>query len=116
MVVSLCPGAIINIQNPIYFYYRDQQLSTRGYPTNNSRATIIVMGPQQSTAIDGLAYPNLDNVSVRNIVVNGNRPALGRIVDGNALMEMGGQSDGQIVDSVRVYEPRGWSALHAFGA
>jgi hypothetical protein len=51
-------------------------------------------------------------VAVKNIQINGNRPGLGWMGNGQALVEMGGNAADQIIDNCHVYEPRGWSALH----
>ncbi|KAL8290016.1 hypothetical protein RQP46_002955 [Phenoliferia psychrophenolica] len=51
-------------------------------------------------------------IAVRNIQVNGQRPALGYLGNGVGLLEMGGTVNGQIIDNCHIYEPRGWTALH----
>lgn len=110
--VSLCPGATINLQAPIFFTAEGQVLTTQGQPTGDTRATISVQGADQSCAIYG-ACDSCSNVVVENIQVAGNRDTLGRIVTGVGLLEMGGDTKGQIVRNSHIYEPRGWSALHA---
>ncbi|GAA6058121.1 hypothetical protein JCM3770_005949 [Rhodotorula araucariae] len=109
--VYLCPGTTIDITNAVFFTAENQVLTTYGNPTGDTRATLVVQGSTQSCAIYGVQAP-LDNVVLRNIQINGNRPALGRIADGIALIEMGGNTKGQRISSVHAYEPRGWSALH----
>ncbi|BGP47899.1 hypothetical protein JCM10450v2_003764 [Rhodotorula kratochvilovae] len=110
--VYLCPGATISITNAIFFTEANQVLTTYGNPTDNTRATLVVKGSSQSCAIYGVQAP-LDNVVLRNLQINGNRPALGRIADGLALIEMGGDTTGQKISSVHAWEPRGWSVLHS---
>ncbi|KAK4704505.1 hypothetical protein P7C70_g1699, partial [Phenoliferia sp. Uapishka_3] len=110
--VYLCPNANITITAPIFFSAASQTLATQGYPTDNSRAMITVTGASQSVAIFG-AVGGGNNIAVRNVQIDGNREGLGLIVGGQALMEMGGDNTGQVIDSVHAFEPRGWSCLHA---
>lgn len=48
---------------------------------------------------------------MRNIQVNGNRPALGP-ASGGGLIEIGGASSNILVDHVHSFNSRGFSALH----
>ena len=108
--VSLCTNAVFNLKHPIVFTAPDQELSTQGYPSGFARATIVVTGVNQTAAIIG----NCDQCSglkLRNIQVNGNRPALG-LFRGSGNIEIGGPTSNQLVDRVHSYEPRGWSCLH----
>lgn len=73
------------------------------------------MGPTQATAVVG----NCDfctAIRLSNVILNGNRDLLGRIdpsEGGSALIEIGGNNaEGQLVENVWSYNPRGWSALH----
>lgn len=43
--------------------------------------------------------------------MDGNRPQLLRVEKGAALLELG-NAEGQRVTNCRLFEPRGWSALH----
>jgi hypothetical protein len=108
-IVQLCPGITFNLTDPVVFTASGQELSTQGYPTDDTRATLVVTGATQATAVRG-SCQSCSHVALRNVQVNGNRPALGLQRDG--LIEMGGPTVGQIVDHVRSFEPRGWSALH----
>lgn len=109
--VQLCPGSVLTIIEPITFTAANQELSTKGYPTDGSRALIRVLGPTQTTAI--AAYCDACNgARILNIQVDGNRPNLGRIgVLAGALIEAG-IATGQTISYVKAYEPRGWSCLH----
>ena len=71
-------------------------------PTDNSRATLVVANSTQCTAIYG-ACDLCQNIAVRNVQVNGNRPALGQY-GGAGLLEMGGNTKGQTVDNCHLYE------------
>jgi hypothetical protein len=69
--LSLCPNAQYLIQAPIVFTAPNQEISTWGYPTDDSRATLIVSGPiandkGHTTAVDGTCA-NCDGVKLRNI-------------------------------------------------
>ncbi|KAK4055485.1 hypothetical protein OIV83_000031 [Microbotryomycetes sp. JL201] len=109
--VFLCPGARIKITNPIFFTAQKQMLATQGFPAGKDRAIIEVTGPQQSNAIYG-ACDQCSGVTVRNVQVYGARDKLGWIPGGLALLEMGGSTKGQIIRTCKIWEPRGWSALH----
>ncbi|KAM0751727.1 hypothetical protein T439DRAFT_300725 [Meredithblackwellia eburnea MCA 4105] len=113
-VVYLCPSVTISLRNPIQFTAANQTIVTRGQPTDSTRATLLVTGATQTNAITG-SCAACSGVQLRNIQVNGNRPALGFIsgsAGGSALLEMGGTNQGQIIDNVKAYEPRSWSTLH----
>ncbi len=61
------------IQAPILFAAPHQEISTEGYPTDNSRATLVVNGPVangqgHTTAIDGTCA-NCSGIILRNIQV-----------------------------------------------
>lgn len=105
-------------------------LPTVGNPTGATRATIRVTGSDQACAIYGV-QAGADRAILRNVQVDGARPALGRSSEGLALIEMGGNTQGQQITSIRAYEcvpfhparlftatdrhalrPRGWTALH----
>jgi hypothetical protein len=52
-----------------------------------------------------------DNIAIRSLIIDGNRPLLLRVPKGEALVEMG-NANGQEIRDCRLKEPRGWSALH----
>ncbi|KAI5123415.1 hypothetical protein M0805_006120 [Coniferiporia weirii] len=113
-VLSLCPNTEYRIEAPIAFTFPNQEISTQGYPTDDSRATLvvngtIVNGTGQSTAIDGTCS-NCNGVILRNIQIDGSRE--GTIIDGGANIEMGGDNSGQLVEFVHSFNPRSWSCLH----
>ena len=91
------------------------QLQTLGAPTGTTRATLSVQGAEQATAVVG----NCDfctAITLQSVIINGNRPTLGRIDPsdgGSALIEFGGNyAQGQLIQNVWSFEPRGWSCLH----
>lgn len=51
------------------------------------------------------------DATIKNLVIDGNRPQLLRVPLGGALIEVG-NAERQSVTGCRLYEPRGWSALH----
>jgi hypothetical protein len=109
-IVSLCASAVFNLKNPIIFTAQNQEVSTEGYPTSSTRATLVVTGVNQTAAIIGNCG-QCSGLKIRNIQVNGNRPILG-LFTGSANIEIGGPNSNQLVDHVNSYEPRGWSCLH----
>jgi len=114
-ILSLCPNTQYLIQAPILFAAPNQEISTVGYPTDDSRATLVVSGPVangqgHTTAIDGTCA-NCSGVKLRNIQINGTRagaPPTG----GGANIEMGGPNSNQLIEYVHSYDPRSWSCLH----
>lgn len=73
-VLQLCPQETYLIQSPILFASPSQEISTAGYPTDDSRAILLVSGPVfpnrtgHSTAVDGTCA-TCSNVVLRNIQV-----------------------------------------------
>jgi len=110
--VYLCPGANIQLTGSIFFTAASQTLATYGLPTGSTRATLTVTGANQTNAVYG-ALDNCDDIALRNVQIDGARETLGIWTDNPlALIEFGGNNDGQIIDNVHAYEPRGWSCLH----
>jgi hypothetical protein len=72
-ILQLCANAQYMIQRPILFAAPNQEISTQGYPTDYSRATLVVNGPVSNgkghtTAVDGTCS-NCNGVKLRNIQV-----------------------------------------------
>ncbi|RSH89370.1 hypothetical protein EHS25_002482 [Saitozyma podzolica] len=109
-VVSLCPGSVHRLNGTVYFTAQRQTLTTLGDPLGRDRALLIVEGANQATAVqadcDDCSY-----ATIKSIEVDGNRPLLLRIPKGAALIETG-NGEGHTVKDCKLYEPRGWSALH----
>lgn len=103
------------------FAFPDQEISTEGYPTDDSRATILINGALaddgsgQTTAVDGTcvasAPGSCNGVKLRNVQINGARNG-GSPVTGGGNVEMGGSNANQLVEYVRSYNPRGWTCMH----
>lgn len=71
--LQLCPGAQYLIQEPLFFSFPDQEISTFGYPTGDDRATLVVNGPVangqgHTTAVDGTCA-NCSGVKLRHVQV-----------------------------------------------
>ena len=132
-MLRLCPNAQYLIQAPILFAAPNQEISTVGYPTDDSRATLVVSGPVSNgqghtTAIDGTCA-NCSGIVLRNIQVciphrylmftssmphrqiNGTRGGASP-TNGGANIEMGGSNSDQLIEFVHSYDPRSWSCLH----
>lgn len=113
-VVQLCASAHIVVTGQIQFTADNQELSTAGYPTDTTRATIqLAPGNGGSTIIDG---GRKNGIKIKNIQVDGNRPNAGYLHTGGANIEIGGSVTGQVVSNVASKNPRGWSCLHVIGA
>lgn len=109
--VQLCPGATLQLQGPIIYSARNQEISTQGYPTGSTRGKLQVTGDDQDVAI----WMNCDQcigTSIRNIEIDGARPALGWIGGGSCLVELGGNAYYQTVTRSNIHDPRGWCAVH----
>lgn len=113
-VVQLCPGAIISVNSVgITFTAANQEVSTQGYPTDSTRATVIIQpGSSITSAIWGRWT---SGVKVLNLQVDGNRPNAG-LLGGDALVEMGGGAFGQVVSYSVLKNTRSWSCLHYIGS
>ncbi|KAK5994330.1 hypothetical protein PT974_04803 [Cladobotryum mycophilum] len=113
-VVQLCQNALIQITGQISFTADNQEISTQGYPTGSTRATIqIKPGNTASTIIQGAHH---NGIKIKNIQLDGNRPNAGLQPGGGANIEIGGLSNGQVVQYVNSRNPRGWSCMHIIGS
>ncbi|KAK0630390.1 hypothetical protein B0T17DRAFT_506861 [Bombardia bombarda] len=113
-LISLCPSTTIPLTStPIIFTAPGQELSTQGYPTDSTRALIIIQpGSTVTSAIRGNWQ---DNVRVLNVQIDGNRPNAGYL-GGDALLEMGGGTTGQTVAHSVIKNTRSWSCFHLIGS
>jgi hypothetical protein len=83
-IVQLCAGAMIQITDTITFTAADQEISTQGYPTDSTRATLqIAAGGTISTLISGAG---INGIRILNIQVDGNRPGAGYLHGGKYLL------------------------------
>ncbi|OBT38862.1 hypothetical protein VE00_10869 [Pseudogymnoascus sp. WSF 3629] len=113
-IVQLCASALIQVTGQITFTAANQEISTAGYPTGSTRATLqIAPGSTVSTIIAG---GNHNGVRILNIQIDGNRANTGYDHTGGANIELGGSGSGQVVSHVASKNPRGWSCLHVIGS
>ena len=73
-VLSLCPSQQYLIEAPLLFTAPNQEISTEGYPTDDTRAMLVVNGPVangvgHTNAVDGTCA-NCSGVKLRNIQVS----------------------------------------------
>ena len=111
----LCQNAVFELSEAIYYTADNQHIYTQGFPRDDSRALLRVVGNGLATAVS--AEGN-DYVSIRNVIIDGNRPKLG-IAEG-ALINFGRgveghDAEGHLVEWVKAYEPRGWAIIYLGG-
>jgi hypothetical protein len=109
-VAVLCPGAVFQLTAPVVFSADRQAVYTKGLPTDARRAVLRITSPSVTGAVQML---DRSDVVLSNVVVDGDRPKLGRL-DGDALIQAGGSASGQVVREVRALETRSWSTIHIF--
>lgn len=110
--VFLCPSKSYRLTGTIVFTAADQELATYGYPTGSQRATLLVNG-DFATAVQGDCR-RCARVTITNLIIDGNRGKLGRIVDSTlstGLVVIGG-NEGQTVKHNLLRDPRGFTAVH----
>jgi hypothetical protein len=115
-VALLCPSASFNLSSTVFMTQNKQEIYTLGLPVDTTRATLRIT----SSSIFAAVYAaDTSNTKIRNVIIDGNRPVLGaQGYPGGALIELGAEyasASGQVVDSVNLVEPRGWSAMHFGG-
>ncbi|WWD16778.1 hypothetical protein CI109_101210 [Kwoniella shandongensis] len=111
--VLLCPNKLYRLSGSIIFTAADQELATYGYPTGSERAVLRVEGKHIATAIQGDCR-RCARVSIKSLVVDGNRKKLGRMQDSElatGLVVLGG-NEGQSVKNSWLKNPRGFTAVH----
>lgn len=106
----LCPRAIFRVSHPIVLSADEQQIYTDGLPTDDSRAHIVVVSNQVSSAL----VSNRSGIAIHHLIIEGGRSSLGRDAKGGALIDVGGDVSGVQVHHVKASDPRGWSVLHVF--
>lgn len=109
-VANLCPGAVFNLTGTVNFSHDDQEIRTEGYPADNGSKALLRVVTAFPAAINGKSR---SRVKLKNIAVDGGRAANGSgyVTEHGALIVIGGNASGQVVDRVRAYEPRNWSIL-----
>ncbi len=107
-IANLCPGAVFELTGPVIVSADRQQIYTEGLPTDETRATLRIVSALITTAVQMRDY---DGVVISNLIVDGNRTSLGQM-EGQALIYMGGFSDGQTIRGNRLMNTRSWSTIH----
>lgn len=76
-VVQICAGTTISVTGTTTFTANNQELSTSGYPTDDTRAIIQpASGSNVSMLLSGYGF---DGLRVKNIQFDGLRPSLGLV-------------------------------------
>ena len=104
---ELCPGARFELSAPIAFTASSQKVYTQGKPTDDTRATLIIVNPEITTAVLMRDY---DAAELTNVIVDGNRDELG-YKEGEAMIYAGGFSSGQIIKENVIRNTRSWSSV-----
>ncbi|KAG8843738.1 hypothetical protein FRB96_003864 [Tulasnella sp. 330] len=89
--------------------YSDKSMVKEG-EAQGYRAMLVIEGANLATAVKGDCKA-CNNIAIRHLIVDGNRPALLRVKKGTALIELG-NAENQIVQGCRLYDTRSWSTLH----
>jgi len=105
--VVLCQDALFELTGSVEFNADHQQIYTEGLPEDEHRALLRISSDNETTAVLMRDY---SDVTLRNVIVDGNRPNLG-YKEGQALIYAGGYSSGQVIQGNKIVEPRSWSAL-----
>lgn len=112
--IPLCPKAVIKLKKPIVFTKPGQKIFTSGLPLGDERATLILSSAEAGFAIESYQ----PKTEVRNIIVDGNRRSLGYLPPktvGQALIQLGGEVSGVVVDGVKAGDTRTWSTIALHG-
>jgi hypothetical protein len=105
---KLCPGATFRLSAPIRYTAADQKIFTDGRPIGGGRATIRIVNPTMTTAIDG---GQKSGISLESVQVDGGRDTLGYL-GGGALIEFGGSATDQAIVRIAAWGTRSWSTVH----
>ncbi|KAF3396760.1 hypothetical protein DPV78_008258 [Talaromyces pinophilus] len=109
-IVQLCAGTTLSVTGTITFTADNQELSTSGYPTDDTRAIIQpAAGSNVSMLLSGYGF---DGLRVKNIQFDGLRPSLGLVENGGATIELGQSSNGIEISNIVSKNARAWSCLH----
>lgn len=120
-VVRLCPKTVVYLDTPILFTAPKQEISTAGYPEDDTRAILVTgKAPDDgsrsrsstvnyvATAIDA-SCRHCEKARVKNLRIEGRRSEAGAVQGGGAAVEV---TDGAIVSHLQISEPRGSSAIN----
>jgi hypothetical protein len=103
----LCPRAVFDVTSTIAFTADDQEILSEGLPSGADRAVLQIASKSISAAING---KDRSRIALRSIVVDGGHRRFGKAVD--ALITIGGDASGQVIDGIDALQARGWTHLH----
>ena len=119
----LCPHHTYRLQSPqcmvgpeaagLCYRTAGQLIASKFLPAGDgpdASAPVLLIEGDFTTAVAGLS---LDNLRLRNVVVDGNRNNLG-YKEGSAAVVFGGGQIGTRVDHAKIRDTRSWSSLHMF--
>ncbi|KAI5453558.1 hypothetical protein NCC49_005384 [Naganishia albida] len=130
--IQLCQGQTYDITSPIIFTAKNQEISTEGYPGEEELKARIVLrrdwtkgegllgGQRRGTSGEGAAVigdcRRCAHVALRNLIIDGNRAKLGRVLPTDSPEEPSplvllGNNEGQVVSGCTIRDPRGWTAI-----
>lgn len=97
--LTLCSSTTYSLETTIIMTAPGQEISTEGYPTDETRAMLVVNGSTDpktglTTAIYA-ACPTCNYTKIRNIQIDGNRGS-SNAFEGGANLETGGPNVGQV--------------------
>ena len=108
----LCKGSVFELSGPVVFTSSNQRVYTQGFPTDDTRAKLVISDQKAVTAIEMI---NMDHISLSNVIVDGNRKNLGSALGklyGDALVRAGGESRGQVIRDCEIFDTRSWTTIH----
>lgn len=108
--IFLTPSTTYLLQTPIYLSHASQVLATLNYLVDSTRAVLQTRG---STA-SAIAAHGLSHIVIRNVIVDGCEPELGRTEHAEPMVFVGapGSVNACVMDCVLTHT-RGWTCLHA---
>ncbi|WWC62702.1 uncharacterized protein I303_105299 [Kwoniella dejecticola CBS 10117] len=110
--LQLCASQVYELSEQLNYTAANQEISTEGYPTDDTRATLKMVGFNKTTSVMA-QDTGLNGAKLKNIQINGNRLDNEDIYTaGGGNIEFGGQNQNQVIEYVKSYDPRGWSCLH----
>lgn len=114
MDIILCKDAVISVKKKITLKKAGQKIYTEGLPTDSHRATLQVADAGVTIILEGY----LSNIEIRNLIFDGNRRTYGFRGPSNenaAIIGLGGDVSGIIVQNVKAFDTRAWSTISFHG-
>ncbi|KIY44796.1 hypothetical protein FISHEDRAFT_67334 [Fistulina hepatica ATCC 64428] len=109
-ILSLCPNQKYYLATPLYYAAANQEISTMGHPTDDSRAVLVVNGSVNQARLEGhTTAVNGQGAGLDGI--DGQRNGASTLIGGGNI-EMGGFSVNQTIEYVHSHDPRGWTCMH----